>query len=115
MIVTTKKVRARILLGQTRRFLKLYSRQIIAFSTATPTAEVPFKLTHCYLKAQIPRTTMSLARVASSKAPLVAARMAAKRPIPSSSMAAIGTPLSTSANMALDNLKGVLEEYRQVQ
>ena len=74
-----------------------------------------FKPSHCYLKAQIPRTNMSLARVAFSKAPLVAARMAAKRPIPSSSMAAISTPLSTSANMALDNLKGVLEGYRQVQ
>lgn len=55
---------------------------------------------------------MSLARAASSKVPLVAAQMA-KRSIPTALSSA--APLSTSANMALDNLKGVLEEYRQVQ
>lgn len=54
---------------------------------------------------------MSLARAASSKVPLVAAQM--KRSIPTALSSA--APLSTSANMALDNLKGVLEEYRQVQ
>ena len=55
----------------------------------------------------------ALARAAYSKAPLVAAQMAAKRSVPTALSSA--APLSTSANMALDNLKGVLEEYRQVQ
>ena len=77
----------------------------------------PYQLTHSTHKpAKIsiyPTATMSLARAASSKASLVAAQMSAKRSVPTNLSSA--APLSTSANMALDNLKGVLEEYRQVQ
>mmetsp|Transcript_36559 Transcript_36559/g.79910 ORF Transcript_36559/g.79910 Transcript_36559/m.79910 type:complete len:123 (-) Transcript_36559:307-675(-) len=57
---------------------------------------------------------MSLARAASSKVPLVASQIAARSTPTLASTTSSNVALSTTAAHALDNLKCVLEEYRQV-